>query len=117
MATGKNWQKLSRTPAHRRALMRTMATSLFLHEKMKTTLPKACELKRYVDRLLSRGRRNDLASRRYVARFISDARVQKKIFDVLIPRYHERVGGYSQIFKIGYRMSDGSPMGIIRLMQ
>jgi large subunit ribosomal protein L17 len=112
----KKWRKLSRIPQHRKMMMRNMATSLFLHEKITTTLPKAMDLKRFVDRLISRSRTKDLSARRYVSSMIHDTQVQKKIFDVLHPRYATRVGGYTQVFKMGRRMSDSAPIALIRLM-
>ena len=117
MASTKKWRKLSRPPHHRKAMMGNMATSLFLYEKIKTTFPKAKELKRFVDRLLSRSKKRDLTARRYVARIIHDKKVQKKLFDVLLPRYANRSGGYSRIFKLGPRMTDSAPMGLIQLIQ
>lgn len=116
MASLKGWRKLSRTSSHREAMMRNMATSLLLHEKIETTLPKAKELKRYVDRLLSRSKKNDLSARRYVCSVINNTDVQKKVFDVLVPRYAQRSGGYSRVLKFGQRMSDGAEVGVIQLV-
>ena len=116
MATTKGWRKLSRTPAHRKAMMRNMAASLLLHEKITTTVPKAKDLKRFVDRLITHAKNNDIAARRYIAGMITDLKVQKKLFDVIVPRYSARHGGYARIYKLGQRMSDSAPMGIVQLV-
>ncbi|MFH1378715.1 MAG: 50S ribosomal protein L17 [bacterium] len=116
MVSTKGWRKLSRTPNHREALMRNMAVQLLLHEKIKTTLPKAKELKRYIDRVITRSKKMDLAARRYISTVVTNAAVQKKIFDVIAPRYAQRSGGYSRVLKCGQRMSDGAEIGIIQLL-
>jgi len=117
MPNTKQWRKLSKTPSHRKAMMRNMATSLLLHEKVRTTLPRAKDLQRFVDRLITRARKNDLAARRHAAAIVNDPRVMKKLFDVLVKRYEQRPGGYTRIYKLGSRMSDGAPMGLIQLVQ
>ena len=117
MVSSKKWKKLSRTPQHRRAMMNNMATSLLHHEKIKTTLPKAKDLKRFVDRLISRSKTADINARRYVAQMIKDKKVQKKLFDILHPRYSQRTGGYTRIFRMGQRLSDGAPMSLIQLVK
>jgi len=116
MASTKKWKKLSRTATHRKAMMCNMAASLLLNERIQTTLPKAKEIKRFVDRLISRSKKTDLAARRYLAAQIPDQKVQKKVFDVLVPRFSKRDGGYTRIFKIGQRLSDSTKMSIVQLI-
>jgi large subunit ribosomal protein L17 len=111
-----NKRKLSRTSSHKRALLRNMATSLLLHEKIKTTLAKAKELSSYSERLITLARPLDLNARKAVAREINDEQVRKKIFDVLVPRYKDRHGGYTQVFHTGTRRGDAAEMAIIRLI-
>lgn len=116
MTRAKKWRKLSRTSQHRKAMMSNMATSLLLYEKIKTTHPKAKDLQRFVDRLLTHSKPMNLAAHRYVATVVRDEKVQKKIFEVLVPRYGQRTSGYTRLFKCGQRMSDGAEMSIIQLI-
>jgi len=111
-----NRRKLSRTGAHRRALLRNLATALFQHEKVQTTLPKAKELASYSERLITLARANDMNARRALGREITDAQVQKKVFDILVPRYKDRSGGYTQIFRLGTRLGDRAEEAIIKLI-
>ncbi len=111
-----NSRKLGRTSAHRKALLRNLATSLFLHEKIKTTLPKAKELIRYSDRIISDARPNDLNAKKKLAAEIKNEEVRKKISEVLVPRYSKRPGGYARIYKIGTRAGDRAEMAIVKLM-
>jgi large subunit ribosomal protein L17 len=97
-------------------MLRNMATSLFLHEKVKTTLQKAKELSGYSENLITAARPSDLNARRSVSREIKNKDVQKKIFDVFVPRYQERKGGYTKIYKLGPRMGDGAQMALIKLI-
>ena len=108
--------KLSRTSSHRDAMFRNMATSLFQHEKIKTTLPKAKEVIRFSERLITIAKPGDLNAKRAFARFISDDNVQKKMFEVLVPRYKDRNGGYTQIFRLGPRPGDSAQMALVRLI-
>ncbi len=111
-----NTRKLGRTSSHRKAMLRNLATSLFLHEKITTTLPKAKELMRYSDRLISDAKPNDLVAKKLIAAEISNEEVRKKIRDVLVPRYSKRAGGYSKIYKIGPRTGDRAEMAIVKLI-
>lgn len=111
-----NYRKLSRTGSHRKALLRNLATSLFEHEKIETTLAKAKELKRYSEKLITTARGNDLNARRAFNSEIKNEMVNKKMFEVLVPRYQERNGGYTRIFKVGFRTGDNAEIAIIKLV-
>ncbi len=100
----------------REALMRGLVRSLFIHEKIKTTEAKAKELRKLSERLISKGKKNDLAARRYLARYLDRSTV-KKAFETIIPRYKERNGGYTRIYKLGSRENDGAKMVIIELVK
>ncbi len=116
MRHGSGYRKLNRTHEHRKAMFANMAGSLIEHEQIKTTLPKAKELKRVVDKLITLGKRGDLHARRLAAsRLKQDAHVAK-LFDVLGPRYKERNGGYVRVLKAGFRYGDMAPMAIIELV-
>ncbi|MHB9156403.1 MAG: 50S ribosomal protein L17 [Endomicrobiales bacterium] len=109
-------RKLSRTGAHRRSLLRNLATSLFQHEKIQTTLPKAKELASFSEKLITRARPGDLNAIKALSREIKNEEVRKKIFDVLVPRYQKRNGGYTQILKLGQRKGDNATMAVVRLI-
>ncbi|MBI3291748.1 MAG: 50S ribosomal protein L17 [Elusimicrobia bacterium] len=109
-------RKLSRTSSHRQALLRRLATDLFLHERVRTTLPRAKEVARFAERLLSRARTGDLVAHRRVARVISEPQVQQKLFTVLIPRYKDRPGGFTRVVRLGPRPSDQAPLGLVQLV-
>ncbi len=116
MKHGNGYRKLNRTPEHRKAMFANMAGSLIEHEQIKTTLPKAKELKRVVDKLVTLGKRGDLHARRQAdAALKQDIHVQK-LFAVLGPRYQERSGGYTRVLKAGFRYGDMAPMAIIELV-
>jgi large subunit ribosomal protein L17 len=110
------YRKLGRTTGHRRALLRNLATDLFRHERLKTTLPKARELRPYAEKLITLARRDDLHARRQVLRHISDKTVVKKLFDTLGPRFAARPGGYTRALKLGPRPGDGADMAIVELV-
>src|SRR5262245_6459567 len=110
------YRKLGRTSEHRRALLRNLATDLFRHERLKTTLPKARELRPFAERLITLARRDDLHARRQVLRQISDKTVVKKLFDTLGPRFATRPGGYTRALKLGPRLGDGADMAIVELV-
>ncbi len=110
------YRKLGRTKEHRRALLRNLATDLFRHERLTTTLPKAKELRPYAEKLITLARRDDLHSRRLVLAQIFDKSVVKKLFDTLGPRFTARPGGYSRILKLGPRPGDGADMAIVELV-
>jgi len=110
------YRKLGRTSEHRRALLRNLATDLFRHERLKTTMPKARELRPYAERLITLARRDDLHARRQVAGHISDRAIVKKLFDTLGPRFATRPGGYTRALKLGPRPGDGADMAIVELV-
>ena len=109
-------RKLSRPTGHRFALLRNMATQLLHHERIETTVPKAREVARFTERIITAAKGGDLSARRRVARDVHDASVQEKLFEVLVPRYQSRHGGYTQLIRKGPRLSDGSEMGILKLV-
>ncbi len=116
MRHGSGYRRLNRTAEHRKAMFANMAGSLIEHEQIKTTLPKAKELKRVVDKLVTLGKRGDLHARRLAAaRLKQDAHVVK-LFATLGPRYAERHGGYVRVLKAGYRYGDMAPMAIVELV-
>ncbi len=109
-------RKLSRTSSHRLALFRNMAAALIKHEQITTTLPKAKELRPYVEKLITLAKRGGLSNRRLAhARMLDDAQLVK-LFDVIGERYKDRNGGYTRIVKAGFRASDAAPMAIIELV-
>ena len=112
----KKGRGLSRSPSHRRALLRNMATSLFRHERIRTTTARAKELRPYAERLVTLARRGDLHARRLAARRIADREVLGKLFDEIGPRYAERPGGYTRILKLGPRKGDAADMALIELV-
>jgi large subunit ribosomal protein L17 len=116
MRHGVGKRKLQRTSAHRIAMLRNMAASLIKHEQIKTTLPKARELRPYVEKLITLAKRGGLSNRRLaMARLMDDAQLVK-LFDTLAPRYADRAGGYTRVLKAGFRASDAAPMAIIELV-
>ena len=116
MRHARGYRRLNRTHEHRKALFANMAGSLIEHEQIKTTLPKAKELKRVMDKLITLGKRGDIHARRLAAsRLKQDAHVAK-LFEVLGPRYAERSGGYTRVLKAGFRYGDMAPMAIIELV-
>lgn len=109
-------RKLSRTSSHRRALLCNLATDLFLHERIKTTFAKAKELQRFSEKLITKAKGKDLTAWREVNRDIKNKLVLKKIFEILVPRYTDRKGGYTQVYKIGQRPGDSALIALIRLV-
>ena len=109
-------RKLNRTSSHRKAMFANMATSLIKHEQIVTTLPKAKELRRVTDKLITLGKKGDLASRRRAVARLRDERMAKKLFDILGPRYQNRNGGYTRVLKAGFRHGDMAPMAVIELV-
>ncbi len=107
---------LSRPKSQREALLRTLATSLFLHGKIKTTEAKAKELRAVAEKFITRAKDNKPSNRRILAKFLSPKTV-KKLFDEIAPQYIERNGGYTRIIKLGSRKSDGAKMTIIELVK
>jgi large subunit ribosomal protein L17 len=109
-------RKLNRTSSHRKALFRNMAAALIKHEQITTTLPKARELRPYVEKLITLAKRGGLSNRRLAhARLLDDAQLVK-LFEVLGPRYADRAGGYTRVIKAGIRAGDASPMAVIELV-
>ena len=106
-------RKLSRTGSHRRAMFSNMASSLLLHEKVETTLPKAKELRRVVERVIA-----DAKNGRHVEvrRVIKDKVIYHKIFDVIAPRYKERAGGFTRILMLGARKGDAAEVALVKLV-
>jgi large subunit ribosomal protein L17 len=109
-------RKLQRPTAHRTAMLRNMAASLIKHEQILTTLPKARELRPYVEKLITLGKKGGLSNRRMAQSRLMDETQLKKLFEVLATRYADRAGGYSRVVKAGFRGSDAAPMGIIELV-
>lgn len=116
MRHGKGYRKLNRTHEHRKAMFANMVCSLVEHEQIKTTLPKAKELKRIIDKMITLGKKGDLHSRRIAHSRMKQDEAVKKLFEVLGPRYAERAGGYSRVLKAGFRYGDMAPMAIIELV-
>ena len=116
MRHARGYRRLNRTHEHRKALFSNMAGSLFEHEQIKTTLPKAKELKRIADKLITLAKRGDLHARRQAAAQLKQDGHVAKLFDVLGPRYKERAGGYTRVLKAGFRYGDMAPMAIIELV-
>ena len=112
----KKGRNLSRSPSHRKALLRNMATSLFRHERITTTTARAKELRPYAERLITLARRGDLHARRLAGRRIADREILGKLFDDIGPRYAERPGGYTRILKLGNRQGDAADMALIELV-
>ncbi|MES1983028.1 MAG: 50S ribosomal protein L17 [Pseudomonadota bacterium] len=109
-------RKLNRTSSHRLAMLRNMTVSLLRHEVIKTTLPKAKELRRVAEPILTLGKNPSLANRRLAFARLRDREMVVKLFDELGPRYAARNGGYSRILKFGFRKGDNAPMALIELM-
>lgn len=109
-------RKLGRTSSHRNAMFRNMATSFFKHERIETTDAKAKELQKIAEKMITLGKQGDLHSRRQVLRVIHDKGVIKSLFDTIAPRYQDRNGGYTRIFKVGRRHGDNASLSIIELV-
>ena len=116
MRHGNGLRKLNRTSAHRQAMLRNMMNSLIEHELIKTTVPKAKELRRVVEPMITLAKRDSVANRRLAfARLRDDASVIK-LFTVLGPRFTSRPGGYTRILKMGFRQGDNAPMALVELL-
>ena len=109
-------RKLNRTSSHRLAMLRNMSNSLIKHEVIKTTLPKAKELRKVVEPLITLGKKPSLANRRLAFNRLRDRDSVSKLFDVLGPRFANRPGGYLRILKFGFRVGDNAPMALVQLM-
>jgi large subunit ribosomal protein L17 len=117
MGQGKFGSKLGRTTSHRKAMLRTMVTSLLKYEKIQTTDMKAKELKKVAEKMITLGKRGDLHARRQAAAYVREREVVGKLFGEMSERYKERAGGYTRIVKSGYRAGDNAPMSIIEFVQ
>ncbi len=109
-------RRFSRDSSHRQAMFANMAASLLRHEQIVTTLPKAKDLKRVVDKYITLGKRGDMNSRRLAASRLGDDEMVKKLFEVLAPRYKDRNGGYTRVLKAGFRYGDSAPRAVIELV-
>jgi large subunit ribosomal protein L17 len=116
MNHGNGYRRLNRTHEHRKAMFANMASSLIEHEQIKTTLPKAKELRRIADKLITLGKRGDLHARRLAHAELKQEAAVKKLFDTLGARYKDRQGGYTRVLKAGFRYGDAAPMAIIELV-
>ena len=116
MRHGKAHRKLGRTSAHRTAMFANMSASLIKHEQIVTTLPKAKELRPFVEKLVTLGKRGDLHARRQVIAQIGNEGVVKRLFDTIAPRYADRNGGYLRIMKAGFRHGDNAAMAVIEFV-
>ncbi len=112
----KKGRKFNRTAEHRSAMLRNLATSLFLHGRVETTTPKAKELRRYAEPLITKAKRGDLHARRLVARKIKDEEALARLFGEIGPRMSERPGGYTRVRHVGQRPGDMAEMAIIELV-
>jgi large subunit ribosomal protein L17 len=117
MRHGVSGRKLGVTSTHRIAMLRSMATSLIKHEQITTTLPKAKELRPYVERIITLGKRGDLHARRQAYAQIRDERVVDKLFTTIAERYKARAGGYTRVLKAGMRYGDAASMAVIELVE
>ena len=109
-------RRFSRDSSHRQAMFSNMAASLIRHEQIVTTLAKAKDLKRVIDKYITLAKRGDLNSRRLAASRLRDEDMTKKLFDTLAPRYKNRSGGYSRVLKAGFRYGDSAPRAVIELV-
>ncbi len=116
MRHGKAGRRFSRDSGHRQAMFSNMAASLIKHEQIVTTLPKAKDLRRIVEKYITLAKKGDLNSRRLAAARLRDDDMVKKLFDVLAPRYKDRAGGYTRVLKAGFRYGDSAPRAVIEFV-
>ena len=116
MRHGFTGRRLNRTSSHRKAMLSNMAVSLLTHEQITTTLPKAKEIRRVADRMVTLGKRGDLHARRQAASYLRDDAAVSKLFSVLAERFKERPGGYTRVLKAGFRHGDAAPMAVVELV-
>ena len=109
-------KKLNKTSSHRKAMFMNMSNALIKHEQITTTLAKAKELKRFVEKIVTLGKKGDLLSRRKAVSILQDQKMSKKVFNVLASRYEKRSGGYTRIVKLGNRFGDNAPTAIIEFV-
>jgi large subunit ribosomal protein L17 len=116
MRHGKAHRKFNRTAEHRKAMFENMAASLIKHEQIVTTLPKAKDLRPFVEKLVTLGKRGDLHARRQAIAVLQDEVIVRKLFEVLASRYKTRQGGYTRVLKAGFRHGDSAPIGVIEFV-
>ena len=109
-------KKLNRTSSHRKALLMNLSNALLKHEQITTTLPKAKQLRPYVEKIITLGKKGDLQSRKKTISILQDKKNAKKVFDILANRYKNRLGGYTRIVKLGNRYGDNAPCAIIEFI-
>lgn len=116
MRHGNSNRKLNRTHEHRKAMFSNMACSLIEHEQIMTTLPKAKELKKIIDKYITLGKKGSLHSRRLAISKLKQNSAVNKLFEILAPRYKDRSGGYSRVLRAGFRYGDTAPLAVIELI-
>ena len=109
-------KKLNKTSSHRKAMLMNMSNALIKHEQITTTLAKAKELKKFVEKIVTLGKKGDLLSRRKSISILQDKKMSKKVFDVFAERYKSRSGGYTRIIKLGNRFGDNAPTAVIEFV-
>ena len=109
-------KKLNKTSSHRKAMFMNLSNALIKHEQITTTLAKAKELRRFVEKIVTLGKKGDLLSRRKAVSILQDQKMSKKVFDVLAERYKARAGGYTRIIKLGNRYGDNAPTAVIEFV-
>ena len=109
-------KKLNKTTSHRKAMFMNMSNALIKHEQITTTLAKAKELRRFIEKIITLGKKGDLLSRRKTISTLQDNKMSKKVFDVLADRYKNRTGGYTRIIKLGNRFGDNAPTAVIEFV-
>ena len=112
----KSGRKLNRTASHRKAMFANMAAALINHEQITTTLPKAKELRPFVDKLVTLAKRGDLHARRIAISRVRDEAMVKKLFEAIGPRYEDRHGGYTRVLRAGFRYGDNAPVAVIEFV-
>ena len=116
MRHGKSGRKLNRTSSHRKAILGNMAAALIKHEQIITTLPKAKELRPFVEKLVTLGKKGGLSARRQASAQLPEEKWAAKLFETLGPRYANRAGGYTRVMKAGFRYGDNAPMAVIEFV-
>lgn len=109
-------RKLGRTASHRKATLNALATALFKHKRIKTTVAKAKETRSFAESLITKARENTLHARRHIARFVNDNEVLQELFNEIVPKIGERPGGYTRVVKLGQRFGDAAEMAILELV-
>ena len=109
-------RKLNRPSSHRKALLMNLSNALIKHEQITTTLPKAKELRPFIEKVVTLGKKGDLSARRKTMSILQDEKMTKKVFDIFADRYNERNGGYTRIIKLGNRFGDNAPTAVIELV-